>query len=633
MCEIFSILWKTKKPMNFSQKIKKLLEPIIILKKLFFWNIIEWIGMASYFIFSFEMLNRIFSALEIRNIDAFYVLLYWYIGISLLLILLRTLLYRQGWTSIMFEGMKYYYKKYLREYIAADGNQVEKIGTWRFITIIQKWVWDWLEALWEFTYGGVMNLLLCIYGLYFIFQVSTFWWWMGILVATIVSLVSIPVNMWMREKRFLRYDAEKEWNHQTTVVLMSKNELLQSNGLETMLKKIDDRFTRAKIYWFPVNIGFLILEDFPRVAFLFLRAWIYVYIAWSLVGNTNTTLSDFAIFITVITVMEKSLNELFNSIRAFLRHLSGIELLWSTFDSLAPIKGYSTGNTFQPKNKPIIIDSISYGYNETKVFEDFSLTLSRGKKTALVGASGGGKTTLMKLIAGYLHPESGSISVLGNNLSETALKTYYPHIGYLTQEPGVFDATIRENLVSAISSVSSVPLSSRGTRDLLQEKTEADSSLYHSQEQSDSSQNDKKKQKDDIEKQLIRALRLAQCDFVFEMEKWLDTEIGERGVRLSGGQKQRLAIAKIFLKDPEIILLDEPTSALDSFSEEKITEALNILFEWRTVIIVAHRLQTVKRADDIIVIEWWDVVERGNHDTLVAKWWIYNKMLELQSGF
>jgi ABC-type multidrug transport system fused ATPase/permease subunit len=187
----------------------------------------------------------------------------------------------------------------------------------------------------------------------------------------------------------------------------------------------------------------------------------------------------------------------------------------------------------------------------------------------------------MKLIAGYLHPESGSISVLGNRLDETALRTYYPHIGYLTQDPGVFDATIRENLVSAVSSVSvpvmstesPVPvvttrhLAGKGKRAGFLGSAIAPLEMTETQNQ------------EDLESKLIKALRLAHCDFVFELEHGLDTEIGERGVRLSGGQKQRLAIAKIFLKDPEIILLDEPTSALDSFSEEKITEALNILFE------------------------------------------------------
>lgn len=241
----------------------------------------------------------------------------------------------------------------------------------------------------------------------------------------------------------------------------------------------------------------------------------------------------------ILVNIETATRSAHDAFREFTRDFQHIEKLWSTFDSLTPIKGYDTGKDFTKKEKNIIINSISYGYSEQKVFENFSLNIAHGKKTALVGASGGGKTTLMKLIAGYLHPESGSISVMGNILSETALKSYYPHIGYLTQDPSVFDATIRENLISAVN-----------------------------------------KDDTEIEEQvLIDALRLAKCDFVFEMEKGLDTEIGERGVRLSGGQKQRLAIAKIFLKNPEIILLDEPTSALDSFSEEAITEALDTLFE------------------------------------------------------
>jgi ABC-type multidrug transport system fused ATPase/permease subunit len=160
----------------------------------------------------------------------------------------------------------------------------------------------------------------------------------------------------------------------------------------------------------------------------------------------------------------------------------------------------------------------------------------------------------------------------------------------LTQDPLVFDATIRENLLLGLP-------------------------------------------KNTSESQLVQALRLAQCEFVLEFSNGIDTEIGERGVRLSGGQKQRLAIAKIFLKNPEIILLDEPTSALDSFSEEQVSIALHKLFEGRTVIIIAHRLQTVKQADDIIYIENGEIQEQGNHQSLVEKNGYYARMLELQSGF
>ena len=121
--------------------------------------------------------------------------------------------------------------------------------------------------------------------------------------------------------------------------------------------------------------------------------------------------------------------------------------------------------------------------------------------------------------------------------------------------------------------------------------------------------------------------------FVYDFPNGLETEIWEKWIRLSWGQRQRLAIAKIFLKNPKIIILDEPTSALDSFSEEQITIAMHNLFKWRTVIIIAHRLQTVKSADDIILIEDGKVKERWTHASLVRKKWIYKKMLDLQSWF
>ena len=128
-------------------------------------------------------------------------------------------------------------------------------------------------------------------------------------------------------------------------------------------------------------------------------------------------------------------------------------------------------------------------------------------------------------------------------------------------------------------------------------------------------------------------IKQAKCEFIYELENWLQTEIWEKWIRLSWWQRQRLAIAKIFLKDPQIIILDEPTSALDSFSEEQITKAMHNLFKNRTVIIIAHRLQTVKNADKILVLENWKVVEEGNHSELVKLKWIYKKMLDLQSGF
>jgi ABC-type multidrug transport system fused ATPase/permease subunit len=133
--------------------------------------------------------------------------------------------------------------------------------------------------------------------------------------------------------------------------------------------------------------------------------------------------------------------------------------------------------------------------------------------------------------------------------------------------------------------------------------------------------------------EINQALQKAQCDFIFNTKEGLETQIGEKGIRLSGGERQRLAIAKLLLKNPEIIVLDEPTSALDSFSEDVITKAMEELFKGRTVIIIAHRLQTVKRADTILVLEKGKMVEQGTHKELIDKGGEYAKMLEMQSGF
>ena len=370
---------------------------------------------------------------------------------------------------------------------------------------------------------------------------------------------------------------------------MSKNELLQNSGTQKEAMKLWAHFEQAKISQYIVTFWFNALEDIPRFIFIILRISVYVFLLEEVTKNA-TTMTEVGIFVLVMAFMEKSIDNLLQLSREILKDFYQVEKLWVTFDNLPRVKWYNKGEIFQPQEWGIIVDNISYSYDEVEVFKNFSLNIKANQKTALVGMSGSWKTTLIKLIAGYLYPLKGNIIIQNQKLKKIALKSYFPHIGYLTQEPWVFDGTIRENLVaSAPENVT--------------------------------------------EKDLENALLHANCEFIFWLEHALETQIWERWVRLSWGQKQRLAIAKVFLKNPSIILLDEPTSALDSFSEEKITEALERLFKNRTVIIVAHRLQTVKRADDIIVIEDGEIKERGTHNELLKKWWIYTKMIELQSGF
>lgn len=310
-----------------------------------------------------------------------------------------------------------------------------------------------------------------------------------------------------------------------------------------------------------------------------------------------------------------------------------IEKLRDMFATIPPMTNLYTGKEFSFIQWDISLSHITFSYvKNTPVFENFSLQIKGGVKTAFVWPSGGGKSTLLKFFAGYIRPDEGSIKIDGQYLvqstnpqppyqgahvlpdkggaqraeglyNEISLQSYYRHIWYLTQDPSVFDGTVYENLLYGINPPPSP-------------------SFVKGEETNEVRGED-----------LKNIISLAQCDFIRELPHWLDTEIGERWVRLSGGQKQRLAIAKIMRKNPSIVLLDEPTSALDSFNEEKISIALRNLLQWKTVIVVAHRLQTVKEADIIHYVEGWKIVESGTHQELVQKEGRYKKMLDVQTGF
>ncbi len=377
---------------------------------------------------------------------------------------------------------------------------------------------------------------------------------------------------------------------------MSKFEIMQQHKTNKEVQKLDKNrntyYTITKKRSLYVEGNYLI----PNLLVFLLYLCLFYIVGYG-IFDTTYTFSDFVFFASTLSLLDWTLEVSSTAIKDFFQDYSQIEQLWETFDRI-PKNLYTEGKDFTYIQWDIIVQKVNFWYGDNSVFNNFSLELKWWTKTAFVGESGWGKTTLIKLLAGYLRPDSGEIIIDGQKLSEVKLTEYYRHIWYLTQEPSVFDGTVWENLTYALDD----------------EKME-------------------RWKEDKREKDIHRIITLAKCEFIYEFEHWLQTEIGERWVRLSGGQKQRLAIAKIMLKNPNIILLDEPTSALDSFNEELVTEALHNLFKWRTVIVVAHRLQTVKNADRILYIEWGQVIEDGTHTSLIKKNGNYKKMLDLQSGF
>ncbi|MDD7165440.1 MAG: ABC transporter ATP-binding protein [Clostridia bacterium] len=241
----------------------------------------------------------------------------------------------------------------------------------------------------------------------------------------------------------------------------------------------------------------------------------------------------------------------------------------------------------------IVFDNVSFRYKKESddekslILNDLSLAIKAGSTIALVGPSGGGKTTLCNLIPRFYDIDSGRITIDGIDINDMSLYDLRRNVGSVAQDVFIFSGTVKENIAYGDF--------------------------------------------DATDEQIENAAKLANIhDFIASLDNGYDTYVGERGVKLSGGQKQRVAIARAFLKNPPILILDEATSALDNVTEMQIQQALERLSVGRTTIVVAHRLSTVKNADEIIVFGDGGIEERGTHDELIAKRGIYAELYEYQ---
>ncbi len=302
---------------------------------------------------------------------------------------------------------------------------------------------------------------------------------------------------------------------------------------------------------------------------------------------------DFAAFVLYIGMFLNPINRFVSLFQQLQEGMTGFERFCEVMDT--PGETDEGKVTLSDVRGDIAFSDVSFRYEgtdgeseENMVISGLSLHVKPGETLALVGPSGGGKTTLCHLIPRFYNTVSGSIRLDGVDIRDIALSSLRQNIGIVSQDVFLFDGTIRENIVYGVDG--DVP-----------------------------------------DERLYEAARCANIhDFVMTLEKGYDTEVGERGVRLSGGQKQRIAIARLFLKDPKLLILDEATSALDNVTEMQIQSALEELSKGRTVIVVAHRLSTVRNADTIAVVDHNGILERGTHDELIAKGGAYFRLYQGQ---
>lgn len=300
------------------------------------------------------------------------------------------------------------------------------------------------------------------------------------------------------------------------------------------------------------------------------------------------TNGQFVGFILLSNVFVRPIEKVNTMIESYPKGIAGFKRLTEELDKEPTIKDKPGARAVTSLKGDIVYHDVSFSYADaTKVLNHIDLSIKAGETIAFVGQSGSGKTTLCNLLPRFYEVTEGAITIDGINIQEMTLASLRQQIGTVQQDVFLFPGTIRENIAYG--------------------------------------------KLDATEEEILKAVKLAHLEKVIDqMTDGLDTVIGERGVKLSGGQKQRVAIARIFLKNPPILILDEATSALDTETEQVIQESLNSLADGRTTLIIAHRLATIKHATRIIVVSEKGILEEGTHEELMARKGHYRALHDAQ---
>lgn len=303
--------------------------------------------------------------------------------------------------------------------------------------------------------------------------------------------------------------------------------------------------------------------------------------------NGRINFADYSTFIVSVNLFINPVNILIGFVEQYQNGVSGFRRFLEIMD-VEPEQEAPEAKELKDVQGDIAFCNLNFSYDTTReILDNVNLHVNKGDVLALVGPSGGGKTTICHLLPRFYPLSEGVIKIDGQDISKLTLESLRRNIGIVQQDVFLFNGSIRDNI------------------------------LYG--------------RLDATEEEVIEAAKRANIhDYVMTLEKGYDTQIGERGVRLSGGQKQRLSIARVFLKDPAILILDEATSALDNTTEIIIQQALDELCKGRTTIVVAHRLSTIKRANSIAVISGGKIIEQGTHEELMDLGGTYKELYSLQ---
>lgn len=319
---------------------------------------------------------------------------------------------------------------------------------------------------------------------------------------------------------------------------------------------------------------------FITVFVLIMGAWFYI--------NEQITLGDFLAFVLLSNIFFRPIEKINAVIESYPKGIAGFKRYMEVMDTEPDIADAKDAVAVDSLRGDIRFENVSFGYEAGRdVLRDINLTIRAGETIAFVGPSGAGKTTICSLLPRFYEVSEGRITIDGIDIRRMKLHILRQHIGIVQQDVFLFGGTVKENIAYG---------NLRAT-----------------------------------DEEIWEAARRASLEEVIaQLPDGMDTVVGERGVKLSGGQKQRLSIARMFLKNPSILILDEATSALDTATEAAIQKSLSDLAVGRTTLVIAHRLSTIRNADRIIVVDESGIVEQGSHEELVAVGGMYSKLHEAQ---
>lgn len=415
---------------------------------------------------------------------------------------------------------------------------------------------------------------------------------------TLFSLMVIPVSGFIISKIVKRLKQQAKESHESFAKMIGfLDEAL--GGIKIIkafnaTERIKDKFHKENVFYSNLNRKMVRRQQLGSPVSEFLGILMVSFIVWY--GGTliisgqpgALSTSDFIAYIAVFSQVMRPAKALTDSFSSIHSGIAAGERVLELIDTKPELINKPEAKTISAFQQSLVFENVSFSYGSKEVLKNINLNIRKGDMVALVGPSGGGKSTLMDLIPRFHDPKSGVITIDGISYQDLTVESIRSQMGMVNQESVLFNDTVFNNIAFA--------------------------------------------KPDATEQEVIAAAKIANAhEFILNTESGYQTFVGDRGNRLSGGQKQRICIARAVLANPPIMLLDEATSALDTESEKLVQDALNKLMENRTSIVIAHRLSTIQNADHIVVIDRGEVIETGTHQELIRKKGLYNKLIELQT--